>query len=188
MQIETYLNTRTLILGDVNTGKTTLTGDILSALCLQGVGRRMAVVDMAPTIPETLARQKGLPGAGGRLRYPDGQSILYLSGHFEAPRLSSATEAEAMEKAQRNRESINDLFHKLDSSFRDILLINDISMYLQSGSAHELIFWIDRAATVIANGYWGEKLGSGVLTQRERSEMIRLRAHFETYGKVVILP
>ncbi len=189
MDVNPYLNTKTLILGDINSGKTTLTGSVLKALCLQGHGNRTAVVDMAPTIPETLARQKGLPGVGGKIFCPEGESVLYLDGYFEAPRLSSATEAEAIEKARNNWKAINGLFHRLrDTSNRDILLINDISMYLQCGAADALIAWIAPISTVIANGYWGEKLGGGALTQWERAEMHRLRAYFEANGSILMPP
>jgi len=40
-------------------------------------------------------------------------------------------------------------------------------------------------ATVIANGYWGEKLGEGILSRRERAEMKRLSAYFAINGQVL---
>jgi hypothetical protein len=179
-----YLGRKTLILGDVNTGKTTLTRGILEALCGLGLGGRIAVLDMAPDIPEGLAREKGLAGVAGRLIPPAGRDVLYLGGRFAAPRLSSKTEAEAMRKAQGNREAIEGLLRRLDREPREILLINDISIYLQAGEAGGIIPWIDRATTVVANGYWGERLGGGELTLREKAQMQRLRHYFEQRGRV----
>ena len=184
---ETYLGRKTLILGDVNTGKTTLTRKVLEALCRLDLGGRIVIVDMAPEIPENLANEKGLVGVGGKLMPPEGHDILYLGGHFEPPRLSSKTEEEAMEKARQNRRIIDGLFRTLDLQSRDILLVNDVSIYLQAGTAENLIRWLDRAATVIANGYWGKRLGGGTLTERERTETAKLKDYFEQKGRVLIL-
>ncbi|MFA5181019.1 MAG: hypothetical protein WC405_06830 [Syntrophales bacterium] len=185
IRIEDYLGTKTLILGDVNTGKTYWTRGILAAMCRQGLGARMAIVDMAPEIPENIARERGLPGAGGKLTPPEGQEVLYLGGHFAAPRLSSKTEEEALAKARQNRQDIASLFPRLPGQDRDILFVNDISMVLQAGRAEDLIPWLDGAATVVANGYWGEKLGGGILTRWERAEMEKLTVYFKAKGQVL---
>ena len=185
INIEAYLGRKTLILGDVNTGKTTLAKKILEALCRRDLGGRIAILDLAPDIPEKLAKEKGLVGVGGKLMPPEGCDILYLGGRFEPPRLSSKTEEEAIEKAQQNQRIIEDLFRKVQS--RDILIVNDVSIYLQAGTAEDLIRWLDQAATVIANGYWGKRLGGGTLTERERTETEKLKAYFEREGRVLIL-
>ena len=187
IHLEDYLNRKTLILGDVNTGKTTLTREVLEALCRRDLGERIAVVDMAPEIPEELARQRGLSGVGGKLVPTEGQGILYLGGHFEPPRLSSKTEEEAMEKARQNQRIGEGLFRKLDGQSRAILLINDVSIYLQAGTVENLTRWLDQAVTVIANGYWGKRLGGGTLTERESAETANLKAYFEQKGRVLIL-
>jgi len=185
--LEECLDRKTLILGDVNTGKTTLTREALEVLCRRDLGARIAIVDMAPEIPEKLAKEKGLSGVGGKLLPTEGQGILYLGGHLAPPRLSSKTEAEAMEKARQNRWIIEGLFGKLDGQSRDILLVNDVSIYLQAGTAEDLIRYLEQAATVVANGYWGKRLGGGILTERERAETQKLKAYFEGQGRVLIL-
>lgn len=188
IHLEDYLDRKTLILGDVNTGKTTLTKKVLEALlCRPDLGGRIAIVDMAPDIPEKLAKEKGLVGVGGKLMPPEGHDILYLGGRLEPPRLSSKTEGEAIEKARKNRQVIEGLFCKLDLQLRDILIVNDVSIYLQAGTAEELIRRLDRAATVVANGYWGERLGGGALTERERAETEKLKTYYERKGRVLIL-
>jgi len=185
--LEDYLNRKTLILGDVNTGKTTLTRKVLEALCRQDLGKRIAIVDMAPEVPEKLAYEKGLIGVGGKLTPPEGHDILYLGGHFEPPRLSSKTEEEAMEKARQNQRIVEGLFRKLNFQLRDILLVNDVSMYLQAGTTESLTRWLDQATTVIANGYWGKRLGGGTLSERERIETMKIKAYFEEKGRVLII-
>ncbi len=186
IHLEDYLDRKTLILGDVNTGKTTLTRKVLEALLRsRDLAGRIAIVDLAPDISVKLAKEKGLIGVGGKLLPPEGQDILYLSGQLEPPRLSSKTEEEAIEKARKNRQIIEDLLRKVQA--RDILLVNDVSIYLQAGTTESLTRWLDQAATVIANGYWGERLGGGALTKRERAETAKLKTYFERTGRVLIL-
>lgn len=177
-----------LILGDVNTGKTTLARGLLDDLCRRNLGARIAIADFAPQIPETLARAKGLVGVGGNLRPPAGSGVLYVAGRLAPPRLSSTTEAEAVAKARLNREVIERLLQDVSAQPRDILFVNDITMYLQAGTADDLIIRLTPAGTVVANGYWGERLGGGELTRHERAETDKLKAWFETAGTVVVLP
>lgn len=180
-----YLGRRTLILGDVNTGKTTLTQRILDAMCGQGLGPKIVIIDMAPEIPETFIREKGLTGIGGRLKPLSGSDLNYLRDDLVPPRLSSRSEAEAEEKAVQNARKIEALFWKYHDLQREILFMNDISLYLQAGRATQLVRWMEMAKTVVANGYFGEKLGSGTLSRRERAEMESLQSFFD---RVLRLP
>jgi hypothetical protein len=184
---EEVIGRKTLILGDINTGKTTLTRNIMAGLCDRGLGEQIAVVDLAPEIPGEIAAQRGLPGAGGKLLPPEGCNVLYLTGHFIAPRLTSKTEEEACEKARRNRRIIAGLLRRLKRSPREILVVNDISMALQAGTTGSLIRALTPGATIVANGYWGERLGGGKLTAREKARMQELRSYFEKEGRVFVL-
>jgi molybdopterin-guanine dinucleotide biosynthesis protein len=181
------LGRKLLIVGDVNTGKTTLTRKMLEDFCGRGLGRRIAVLDLAPHISEQLAAQRGLRGVGGHLDAPAACGALMIREQLEPPRLSSASEAEAMRKAARNKELADAAWQRAGAGGRDILVVNDVSMYLQAGDADELIARFASADTVIANGYFGERLGGGELTRRERAQMERLRAWFERTGSVLVL-
>jgi len=186
---EDYLGKKLLILGEVGTGKTTLCRQMLDYLCRQGLGTRTTVIDMAPHIPQVLARQRGIVGAGGYLVPPPGSGVLDLRAHLDPPRLSSKSEAEALGKAKRNAEIIATLLDQLVPEERDILLINDVTLYLQAGLATQLI---ERAAfarmnTLLVNGYAGQRLGGGELTAREKTETGVLRLWFENEGRVVTL-
>jgi len=87
IHLEDYLSRKTLILGDVNTGKTNADegGTGGTACAVPDLGARIAIVDMAPEIPEKLAREKGLPGVGGKLTPPEGRDILYLAAILSRP-------------------------------------------------------------------------------------------------------
>ena len=182
------LGRRILVIGDVNTGKTTLCQRWLSELCRQGLGTRIALIDMAPTISRELALKRGIVGAGGELRAPAESGVLDLRAHLEPPRLSSSTESEALEKAERNAQLIEALISRLDP-VRDILFINDVTLFLQARSAASLIesAGFDRKTTLVVNGYRGERLGGGALTRHETAEMSELEKAFAERGEVVRL-
>ena len=181
------LGRKLLIVGDVNTGKTTRTGSILEDFCRRGLGPRIAVLDLAPHIPPAIAAARGLTGVGGALALPGGCDLLAIHEQLQAPRLTSASEAEATAKAASNKALVDAALQRVAASGRTILFVNDASMYLQAGTADELAPHLARADTVVANGYFGERLGGGELTCHERAQMERLRAWFESAGRVLML-
>lgn len=169
---------RILITGEVNTGKTTLARELMNTLCFRGLSHRMAVIDMAPEIPEEIALRRGMKGVGGRLVPAACEGVLYLTVPLRPPRLSAGTEEEALAVAAQNRELIDGLFARFRTYPRDILFINDVSMYVQAGRADDLLRWIAGTPTVVANGYYGLRLGTGTLSRREAEEMEKLIASF----------
>ena len=185
------LGKKLLVMGDINAGKTTLCRQWLARLCAQGQGGRIVVLDLAPDIPPALAQARGLAGAGGYLLPPPDSDVLDLRTHLHAPRLSSATEAEAEEKAAHNARAIEALFDRFPQpgSGRDVLFVNDVTLYLQAGCASTLIGKIGRAdvTTLVVNGYWGQRLGDSALSRREREQTRRLREHFASHGQVLDL-
>lgn len=176
---EHYLGKRTLIVGDVNTGKTTLTREILHAMCERGWGRKILVLDLAPRIPKGLALKAGLEGVGGGLRVPGGSDALYMRPVVVPPRLSAKTQEEAHALAESNRLAIEEEMEKASRRQRDILFLNDLSLYLQAGSALKLSNFLGKFITVVANGYMGERLGGGELSMREMSEMEAILHFFD---------
>ena len=185
------LGKKLLVMGDINAGKTTLCRQWLARLCAQGQGGRIVVLDLAPDIPIALAQARGLAGAGGYLLPPPDSDVLDLRTHLHAPRLSSATEAEAEEKAAENARAIEALFDQLppSGSGRDVLFINDVTLYLQAGFAADLLGNLGKAdfTTLVVNGYWGQRLGDSALSRREREQTRRLREHFANHEKVLDL-
>ncbi|MGE5799697.1 MAG: hypothetical protein ACM337_05175 [Syntrophaceae bacterium] len=185
MDTAVFLGKKTLILGDVNSGKTTLTREILDGFCRQGLGGRIAVMDLAPEIPEEVLRRRGLAGVGGRLEPPAGCGAATLHATIVAPRLTSSSEEEAMEKAGWNRKVIDGLLTRFESLERDILFINDVSLYLQAGDLDRITGLLEKTGTAVVNGYFGEKLGRGELSRREREAMMGLAAWFRSRGTVI---
>jgi hypothetical protein len=177
-----FLGRRTLIVGDVNAGKTIRTQGILEAMGEAGLDGRILILDLAPEIPRKVAGERGLTGIGGRLIPRPGTQYLWASP--VPPRLTASTGAGAGAIATQNRERIERLIRENDPGDRDILFLNDVSLYLQAGSSEWLWRWMGFARTVVANGYYGEKLGGGRLSRRERVEM---EALMECFDRVIRL-
>jgi hypothetical protein len=176
--LRSFLNSRTLILGEINTGKTTLTAGILAELRSRLGDEDLAVLDLSPEVPKNAA-WSGPLGVGGRLVAPGREgNLLYLHPRLAPPRLSSAGEDEAGPAARNNLEVINPALEVLAGQGRPILFINDITLYLQAGSAADLAPYLEQARTVVANGYYGHKLGTGAFSRRERRETEALMTRF----------
>ena len=189
LQMNDPIGKKLLVMGDVNVGKTTRSRQWLQSLCEQGLGPRIVVLDLAAHIPPAMAQARGLAGAGGYLVPPPNCGALDLRTHLDAPRLSSATEAEAEAKAARNARAIDALLAQLPppGSGRDVLFVNDVTLYLQAGQASDLLAHLGRAdfGTVLVNGYWGQRLGDSALSRRERTQTEALRTWFATHGQVL---
>ena len=188
LQISTLLDRKTLIVGDINTGKTTLTRQILNEIYHSfHLGSQILLLDLSPTLPETLSLPDAQRGVGGRViqnstDYPD---ILHLCPKLLPPRLMSNGEAEAASIAQANLAQIQLLLDQHIPLDQSLLCINDITIYLQAGHATDLLSWMGLAQTVIANGYLGKQLGQGRLSTREREQMQIL---IECFDHVISLP
>lgn len=165
----------TLIIGEVNTGKTTFTQNILEALSSMEKGR-FAVVDLAPHIVPA-HQKKGKAGIGGTLKAPEDQRVNYHHCPVHAPRLQGKSESETLRLAEENARLIEVFFDQALEEKVDTLFVNDCSLYLQAGQSENLIRWVDSVETAVVNGYYGESLGTDTLSTRERAGMDDLIKH-----------
>ncbi len=148
-------------------------------------GKRIVILDLAPDIPKEVLEAKGLTGVGGQLLPDDDSAVLRFHPSLVPPRLSSRTEAEALRKAQANRDSVDEILSGGLPERRDIIFINDASMYLQAGSSECLVQVLQLADTAVVNGYYGSGLGGGEISRRERDQMDRLAEWFRGSGRVI---
>lgn len=191
------LGNRTLILGDVRSGKTRLTALLLREAMTLGFTKEITVIDMAPKI----ATVKGLR-IGGRLfevsKRPEG--VRYLApGRVETPRLSAKGGEELLRLVEENRRRIYPLLRSYISKPSPILFANDVSLYLQSGDLRTLLETVQAASTFVGNGYCGIALAADFSTgisRKERELMdqlaatmdVQIRLTAETPRESVIVP
>ena len=170
------LHCKTLITGEINTGKTTLTGQLAEGICAQNAARDILVLDMAPTIPDILQTHPGSVKISGFVTFQGMEHAEIYRGGLVPPRLMGNSPAHTTRLAEDNKNIIDSWLAHIGSlqSF-DLLIINDLSIYLQAGEARDLAPILCRARTVIANGYTGRALGKGKLSEHEQAGMAILR-------------
>lgn len=171
---------RTLIRGNVRTGKTQLTVELLEEAVAQGLSREITVVDMAPVTEVFDGRS-----IGGRLsEFTDAfMRVRYLAPAVTlTPRLKARTPEELYTMVGNNAESIRPLLDRCIEDPSPVLFVNDVSIFLQSGSMQPVLRAAELAETFIANGYYGEHfsedLGTGV-SRLERDLMDRLASKMD---------
>nr|WP_320012746.1 hypothetical protein [uncultured Desulfobulbus sp.] len=161
MAAEEYdvLGRRTLLVGDVNAGKTTRTIVLVQQLLAAGHGQDVAVLDLAP---------EAVQGIGGKFPVSLTAGLYYLSTTIAAPRLNGKDEAETQHLAEENARAIEKLFSTLERQRPQILVVNDATLYLQAGSLERFAQVLEASTTSIVNAYYGYSFADSALSRRER--------------------
>jgi len=159
VKIAPYLGRQTVLAGDVNSGKTAKTTEILNQFLAAGYARDLAILDLAPDTVQ---------GIGGKMLFEKDPGVLYLTGKIAAPRLMGKNETHTRELARDNAQTIETLFVDLERHSRDVLFINDLTLYLQAGNIDRILNVLQNSATTIINAYYGNSFSDSELTRRER--------------------
>ncbi len=167
-QYTNYLYQRTLFLGDINSGKTFRTVQLLEMFIHAGYGPEIAVFDLAPDLVD---------GVGGKMKIEPHEKILYLTTTIAAPRLQGQNEEHTWRLAQANAQAIERLFDQFMARHRKIVFFNDATLYLQAGSLERLALVLNAADTAIMNAYHGDYFADSVLTRREKKLTHTLQQH-----------
>ena len=77
-------------------------------------------------------------------------------------------ETHTRELARDNAQTIETLFVDLERHSRDVLFINDLTLYLQAGNIDRILNVLQNSATTIINAYYGNSFSDSELTRRER--------------------
>ena len=171
-----YDGRRTLVIGEVNSGKTRLTENVLAAWTVQGRSREIAVLDLAPQTRR---------GVGGHLALPCGFEGVCLTPPITPPRLMAQTEAEAELLARANAATVGPLLRDPHLAGGTILIINDATLYLQAGAYDPFLKVIRSAATALINAYYGHSFPDYRLSRRERRLTERL---IQDCDRIIRLP
>ena len=168
-----------LIIGDVSTGKTLMTKELLDKAIESDPGE-VTVIEMAPRLFTVEGTSFGgvLVGLGDY----DVDVRCLISDEIRTPRLSAETSEELLDLADQNREKIERLLDEFQAHPSRILFINDVSIYLQCGKLERLWETIQLAETVVANGYLGTRLEEDLETgvsARERRLMEELASRMD---------
>jgi hypothetical protein len=176
--VQEFKNRKTIIIGEVNTGKTAYLGKILD-MFLREEKTTIAVIDMAPN---------AIKGIGGKMRAEGIEPSRYYTAPIVAPRLMGKNVDEVENLAARNASLINDIIEKYLNSPVEVLFINDVSLFLQAGNIDKLFSLFNSTPTLIMNGYYGNSLGGGELGMREKWNMETLMKRCDRVIKLIKMP
>ena len=173
------IHKRTMILGDVSTGKTRLTARLLMEALRSENPESITVIDMAPE----KRLYKGKP-IGGKITDTVTLPVevgLLQPRKINAPRYSARDRDDLFRQVEENRASIEEALELYLAEQTPILFINDLSLYFQSGRFEKALEAMVRAETSVANAYHGEILeddhGTGIsMTERRVVETFAGRA------------
>ena len=93
---------------------------------------------------------------------------MYLTAQITAPRLMGRDADHTLALAAENARKIEGLFTEFAMQPRDILFINDATLYLQAGNFSLFLETLAISPTRIVNAYYGKTFADSELTQRER--------------------
>lgn len=172
---------KVLILGEVGSGKTSLTAKIVQELMLFIEPKEITVIDMAPEATGEI---------GGKLsKYLSLNSELrYLSpAKVYAPRTMGVTNTQVVEYAKRNKNAMKPLLDEFLKKPTKVLIINDITLYLHLGKLEKIMNCMRLAETFLASAYCGVKLkedyGAGI-SAREKQMVEKLATYMDHVVKL----
>jgi predicted transcriptional regulator len=163
INLEEFLKRKTLITGDVATGKTKLTAFIVKEMIKEGMDKEITIIDMAP-------ERKGK--VGGKIKdFINVEKIRYLTCDILGPRLNAKNIEDLYRIAEMNKRNIDSLIEIYEKEPTKILIINDLTIYLHRGNVEKLLKIIDTSETFIGNAYKGKFFQNGIykdFNERER--------------------
>lgn len=164
VDVDNLLHKTTLIIGDVNSGKSLYTFRIIQSFIRNGI-TDIAVVDLAP---------ERIKEIGGKMLHIEHPGVLYTTTDIVAPRLTGKGQNEIWSLAEQNAAAIEKLFEEYLRTPRKHLFINDVTLYLHEGDMKRLDQVLSSASTCVINAYYGKTFDESPLTERERDQVKQL--------------
>lgn len=159
ISIKEILAEKTLILGESGSGKTLMMAGLLEEAVSLGLADEITVIDMAPMQRGVGGKIMDYTGAVSKVRHLSDERIY-------APRLMGVSREEVLFYAEQNAKISEVMLRQYEKSPTNMLMINDLTIFLQHGDPRLLDKCITMASTFIGSAYSGELLsddkGSGI--------------------------
>lgn len=160
------LGNKVLLLGEAGSGKTKLAAQLLRELMMLVNPEEITVIDLAP---------QRVGGIGGKLtEYVNMTSgVKYFSPeNVYTPRLAGASPKQVLHYAELNRKNMEPLLNKFIRNVTEVLVLNDVTLYLHSGKLETVLKCVRLAKTFLATAYCGSKLaedlGTGISSKEKQ--------------------
>jgi GTPase SAR1 family protein len=167
---------RILILGEVGSGKTKLAARLLEELMEFSNPKEITVIDLAP---------QRIGNIGGKISdYTDSiNEVMHLSPkNIYMPRLTGTSREQILKYAELNRELIEPLISDFVRKTTNILIINDVTLYLHAGELKRVLKCVKLAETFLATAYYGSKLAEdrgARISIKERQSVEKLATYMD---------
>ena len=178
------LGKRALIVGEIASGKTRLLSKFLDYLVERGYGFQITLIEMAP----------GFGGIGRLTEEYTGnvKKVNYLKPEkIYPPRTLGKTREEVLRYTEHNYRALKPLLQAFIDNPTEILLVNDLTIYLHAGEVEDVLRAVERCETFAATAYEGVRLqddkGSGI-TFRERKAVSKLRKNMDLVVELATKP
>lgn len=169
MNIHNLRLRKTLIVGGVKSGKTLFVSEFVTGILHDG-RESLLVLDFAPSLYQ---------GVGGKMELPEHPRLCYETVRIDAPRLRGKDDAERASLAVGNCGRIEALLDACAEQKADVLVINDVTLYLQGGHHERLSAFMTSFPTVLINAYYGTDFSETRLSIRERDQVHRFMKAFD---------
>jgi hypothetical protein len=169
-----------LFLGDAGSGKTGLAAQILQELMKLVDPNQITIIDLAP---------KRIGKIGGKMTdYLDMSSVRYVSPeNVHTPRLAGTSRQQVLYYAELNRRVIKPLLKCFIQNATEVLVLNDVTLYLHLGKLENVLECVRLAKTFLGTAYYGsifdDDLGTGI-SSRERQLTDRLATFMDSIVRV----
>ena len=168
---ERFIGRKIIIVGEIGSGKTLLLSRFLDRLVRSGLKDKVTVIEMAPNMGEVGGTIENYTRNISSVRYLKPWKII-------PPRMMGKSREEVLKYARSNMLALKPLIEEYLRNPTEILLINDLTIYLHAGKVEDIIQLINISKTFTATAYEGKRLaddkGSGI-TDRERESLNRLK-------------
>jgi len=99
---------------------------------------------------------------------PPDEPVRYLTDAISAPRLMGKDAGHTLALAEQNARTIENLFARLQQEKREVLFVNDATLYLQAGHLNRFVEMLDTASTQVILIASVEPIADSELTRREK--------------------
>ena len=186
LSFDKLIGKKTLILGEIGSGKSRLLAELIGQCILRGLSEETTILDFAPqTITinnwEVGGKISNLVALPANLNYisPDG---------IEYPRLKAESAEEMISISKRNasliEEALNDFIRKPTKN----VFINEVSLFFHFGSIDRVEEALKKAETAALTSYYGFMLEDDLGTGLCRREKMVVEALIEDMDITVYLP
>lgn len=160
------LGKKTLILGEPGSGKTKVAAELVEQLMAFERLDRITIIDFAP---------KRIKQLGGKLTdyVTVASGVKYLTPkEVYTPRFTGISQEQVLQLARLNGKLMEPLLNKFILNVTEILVINDLTLYLHLGKLQKIIKCTRLAKTFLGTAYYGSKLakdfGTGISSREKR--------------------